>query len=119
MTKVNFLLVPVFLLISGCTTYTWVHPERNEAAMQADYLRCESLALQMHPRNYQRYQTAPATKEPDTTTCTTEGNRTRCVTETGKTRPARYSQRDINIAPRNSAFERCMGSMGYTRVEVK
>jgi hypothetical protein len=119
MIKPHFLMLPAMLIIAGCTSYTWVHPERDEAAMQADSLRCEALSLQMHPRNFQRYQTAPAVTKPDTTTCTTEGNRTRCVTEKGQTRPAQYSQRDVNSGARSSAFSRCMISMGYTQVEVK
>jgi hypothetical protein len=42
-------LIVLFLFISACAQYTWVHPDFNETSWQRDTYECERDMLQAHP----------------------------------------------------------------------
>lgn len=117
MSKYALLSLGFSVLLSGCTSYVWYHPDRSESQQQADEMQCERAALQMYPRQLVQVQTAPAYVGPDKTTCDTVGGRTQCVTEYGQRRPATFSTRDLNQSDRWRTKKTCMQALGYAWIE--
>lgn len=112
------LIASICLLLGGCSTYVWYHPNKNQAQANADVARCQQQAFQQQPIRMVEREVWPASRTPDVTECTQIYSGMRCVTKPGVETPARYRTDDVNEWPRKRSYDRCMEAFGYQLKEV-
>jgi len=112
------MILPAVLLLSGCATYVWVHPEKSNEQRDQESYTCEKEAAQAYPTLVVSTLDSPGHYLPPVTECTDSATQHTCITRPGRWVPPSTSTTDVNRSNREALFASCMRAKGWRRIRV-
>jgi hypothetical protein len=102
------------LVFTGCATYSWYNPSKNQNEFYQDKYICIQQSAQAFPVVIQQQSYGIGYTTDSITTCNTLYGQTDCITTPGTYQPPATIAFDVNEGNRNTAFNACMNAKGWS-----
>lgn len=108
----------IAVLLSGCATYRWVHPSKDDAAFQQDSYQCKKEAAQTYPTKIVQEVIEEGHYTESRQDCVNIGNSVSCTSKPGQWVAPRVRSTDVNEDKRNDMYRSCMAAQGWRQIQV-